>query len=218
MAKKKKEIVLKKVINTCKVADYVSIYDLEHHPKNEELRSISDARMNDLKESLKKKGLYEPILIQKDSNYVLAGNQRLKAMKELIEEGYTFENPDGDENYIPVVIEDVDDTKALEILHQANNHHGSWIEEKLAEAIKEAEEMGIDAVDLGYSDDYLKRIMKESEALMDKLSEGEDEDSPKGLPTDSQKFILVVECKNEDEHQELFNEFVERELNVKMMS
>ncbi len=217
MAKKKKEVKLKKVINTCKVADYVSLYDLEHHPKNEELRSISESRMNDLKDSLKNKGLYEPILIQKDSNYVLAGNQRLKAMKELVEEGYTFENPDGDENYIPVVIEDVDDARALEILHQANNHHGSWIEEKLAEAIKEAEELGIEASALGYSEDYLKRIMKESEELLDKMAD-EDEEESKSLPTDVQKFILVIECKNEDEHQELFSELIERDINVKMMS
>lgn len=162
-------------IQTCKVANYIDVNELQHHPKNHELRNISDARMQDLKQSIIKKGLYEPLLVWTKDNTVLAGNQRLKAIKELIDEGYAFFTPGMKKlNQIPVVMEDVDDKRALEILHQANNHHGDWAQEKLAQAIKEAEEMGIEAADLGYTEQYIKRIMKEADDVAASLTKSTD--------------------------------------------
>lgn len=163
------------IINTCKVANYVAINKLKHHPQNEELRAITPERMQSLKDSIVKKGFYEPILVWKKGGFVLAGNQRLKAVKELIEEGYEFRTPDGKKNELPVVVEDVDEKMALQILHQANNHHGDWVHDKLVEAIREAEAMGIGFDDLGYTDDYVKGIMEEADALSLKLASGLDE-------------------------------------------
>jgi ParB-like chromosome segregation protein Spo0J len=204
-------------IKTCKVANYVPIKKLKFHPQNSELRSISDERLNDLKESLIKKGFYEPILVWKKNGYVLAGNQRLRAAKELIDEGYTFVTPDGKVNELPVVIEDVDEKMALQILHQANNHHGSWVQQKLAEAIKDAESLGIAVTDLGYTKEEYDKILAEAMAMADKAnSETEDLDE-EGVAGFSEKFMIVIECKDEDEQQELFSEFQDRGLNSRLM-
>jgi ParB-like chromosome segregation protein Spo0J len=180
-------------IKTCKVANYVPIKKLKFHPKNEELRSISYERLQDLKDSLIKKGFYEPILVWKKKGYVLAGNQRLRAAQELIAEGYEFVTPDGKVNELPVVIEDVDESMAMQILHQANNHHGDWVQQKLAEAIKEAEGLGISAVDLGYTDAEVKNIMKEAERMV-KLAEDDLSDRNREINADDFGEELDHKC------------------------
>lgn len=205
------------VIKTCKVANYVSVKKLKHHPQNEELRSITDERLAQLKESIVKKGFYEPILVWKKGGYVLAGNQRLKAVRELIEEGYELITPDGKKNELPVVIEDVDEKMALQILHQANNHHGDWVQQKLLEAIKEAEDMGISVQDLGYTEDYYKQIVKDASASAERAlaetSEGED----KEIGDFKEKYTIIVECRDEEEQQELFTELQDRGINSRLM-
>lgn len=204
-------------IKTCKVANYVPVKKLKFHPQNEELRSISDERLNDLKESLIKKGFYEPILVWKKNGYVLAGNQRLRAARELIEEGYKFVTPDGKVNELPVVIEDVDEKMAMQILHQANNHHGSWVQQKLAEAIKEAEGLGIAVTDLGYTKEEYDKILAEAMAMASKATSETEDIDEEGVAGFSEKFTIIIECKDEDEQQELFTEFQERGLNSRLM-
>lgn len=208
-----------KQIKVCKVANYVPIKKLKFHPKNNELRAISEDRLNDLKDSLVNKGFYEPILVWKKNGQVLAGNQRLKAAQELIASGYEFINHLGKVNELPVVIEDVDDRGALQILHQANNHHGDWVTQKLAQAIKEAEEIGIKHNDLGYSDEFMTNIMKETMADAERIR-AEEDDSKNGdiASSSAEKFIVIIECANEDEQSDLFNEFTERALNCRIMS
>ena len=206
------------IIKTCKVANYVSVKKLKHHPQNEELRAITPERMQSLKDSIVKKGFYEPILVWKKGGFVLAGNQRLKAVKELIEEGYELVTPDGKKNELPVVIEDVDEKMALQILHQANNHHGDWVQQKLLEAIKDAGEMGISVEDLGYTEDYYKQIMKDATASAERASaEAAEGDGTGGIGDFKEKFTIIVECKTEDEQQDLFTEFTDRSLNVRLM-
>jgi ParB-like chromosome segregation protein Spo0J len=180
-------------IRTCKVASYVSIKKLKFHPQNEELRSITEDRFNDLKKSLVEKGFYEPILVWKKNGFVLAGNQRLKAARELVEEGYEFITPDGKKNELPVVIEDVDEKMATQILHQANNHHGDWVQEKLAQAIKDAESIGIDVTALGYTDEQYKKILKDVER-MTKEADEDLSDKNKELNTDGYGEDLDHQC------------------------
>jgi predicted 3-demethylubiquinone-9 3-methyltransferase (glyoxalase superfamily) len=118
---------------------------------------------------------------------------------------------------LPVVIEDVDEKMALQILHQANNHHGSWVQQKLAEAIKDAESLGIAVTDLGYTKEEYDKILAEAMAMADKAnSETEDLDE-EGVAGFSEKFMIVIECKDEDEQQELFSEFQDRGLNSRLM-
>jgi len=190
VSQKRRLFMEEMVINTCKVANYVAVKKLKFHPSNAELRSISPERFNELKNSLVNKGFYEPILVWKKNGYVLAGNQRLKAAQELIAEGYTFMTPDGKKNELPVVVEDVDEKMAMQILHQANNHHGDWVTQKLAEAIREAGEMGVAFADMGYSQEDHDRIIKEA------LASIEDKDY-----SDKNKEVSTEDFGSDLEHQ-----------------
>lgn len=163
-------------INTCKVATYIHVDELQHHPSNEGLRAISQERMEELKQSLLKKGLYEPLLVWSNENMVLAGNQRLKAIRALIAEGHIFvAHGQKKTNMIPVVIEEVDEKRATEIVHQANNHHGDWVQATLAQAMKDAEKEGVSTQDWGYTSEEVERIIAEADAISTAAASGLDE-------------------------------------------
>lgn len=85
-------------IELCKVKTYAKISDLKVHPHNP--RTISSDRLEQLKNSILKKGFYEPILVWKKGGVVLSGNHRLQAARELIEEGYEFISHDGQKDVL----------------------------------------------------------------------------------------------------------------------
>jgi DNA modification methylase len=58
----------------------ILLKDLSHHPLNEKIYSLSD--IEDLKESISKVGLLQPIIIDK-KNRVISGNRRFQSIKEL---------------------------------------------------------------------------------------------------------------------------------------
>jgi len=146
-------------LNTCEVKNYVPISELKFHPKNKEIRTITRERLDDLKESIREKGFYEPILVWKKGGVVLAGEHRTRAALELIDEGFEFKTPTGKTNELPVVIEDCDDSTANQILHESNNHYATWIEHRLAKEIKNAEEAGENLRQFGYTQDEIDKMM-----------------------------------------------------------
>jgi ParB-like chromosome segregation protein Spo0J len=148
-------------IELCKVKTYAKISELKLHPNNP--RKISSERLAQLKDSIIKKGFYEPILVWKKGAVVLSGNHRLQAVRELVAEGYEFNSHDGMQGVLPVIIEDVDYKTAEAILFEANNHYAEWIENKLKEAIQEAVEHGSDATDFGFTDAELKKFLRDVE-------------------------------------------------------
>jgi hypothetical protein len=147
-------------IAVCKVANYLPVDKLQIHPENP--RTIKRERLDDLKRSLIKKGFYEPILVWTKDNIILAGNHRLKASLELIDEGYTF-TIGNKKNQLPVVLEDCTEEEANAILFESNNHYAEWINEKLREALKDAEESGANIRDYGWTDQELAAIVDEAE-------------------------------------------------------
>ena len=165
-------------IEVCKVKTYAKIADLKVHPHNP--RKISSDRLNDLKESILKKGFYEPILVWKKGGVVLSGNHRLQAARELVADGYEFVTHDGQKDVLPVVIEDVDYKTAEAILFEANNHYAEWVEDKLKQAIHDAQEHGSDVRDFGFSqkelDKMLKVVSKDVDEVLRRTSKDIDEE------------------------------------------
>lgn len=72
---------------------------IKEHPKNPRKGDV-DA----IKQSMQANGVYRPVIVQKSSGYILAGNHTYRAMREL------------GETLIPVVFVDVDDDTATRIL------------------------------------------------------------------------------------------------------
>lgn len=101
-------------------AQSVAVKTLKEYPNN--------ARQGDveaLSESLRANGQYRPIVVQKSTNYVLAGNHLLKAAQKL------------DWQNIDVVFVDVDDDAATRIVISDNRtaELGTYDERKLAELL-----------------------------------------------------------------------------------
>lgn len=148
------------IIQVCKVQNYVSIDKLKFHPQNP--RTIRPERLEDLKSSIVEKGFYQPILVWKKGGVVLAGNHRLLAARELVKEGWQFKSPGGETNVLPVVIEDVPNEIAEEILFETNNTYADWVDEKLSAAIMEAEEQGRDIKKFGFTPEQASEILKKA--------------------------------------------------------
>lgn len=161
-AKPAKRKLTEKTITVCQAADYLPIDELVIHEDNP--RTISRERLDDLKRSIVEKGVYKPFLVWRKGNVVLSGNQRKRAVEELIDDGYVFRTASGLANTFPCVIEDVEDEVAESILFDDNNHYGNWVEEKLQVAVAQAQEAGKDLGKWGFTkqavDDLLKDALK----------------------------------------------------------
>jgi len=155
-----------KVIPLCRVADYLALDKLKLHPRNP--RTIKRERLDDLKLSIRRKGLYEPLLVWEGKDIVLAGNHRLRACLELLEEGYSFGTPMGTE--IPIVYEKCSEDRAWEILHESNNHYAEWVEDKVKTALQEAKAKGQDLKSFGYDEDQLQSLLAEATKQASKIS------------------------------------------------
>jgi 16S rRNA G966 N2-methylase RsmD len=149
-----------KVIEVCAVKDYLPIKSLKLYEDNP--RQISSERLADLKKSIVEKGFYQPILVWKKDNIVLAGNHRTKAVLDLLKEGYSFEAPNGKKNVLPVVVEDIDDFTAKAILFETNTNYAEWVEDKLKSALIDAQKSGEDLKAFGFAQNELDKLLKDS--------------------------------------------------------
>jgi hypothetical protein len=100
----------------------VKISELKIHPRN-----VRQGDVGAIAESLKENGQYRPIVVQRSTGYVLAGNHTLKAAKAL---GW---------KEIAATYVDCDDDRALRILIADNktNDLSSYDENALADLLKE---------------------------------------------------------------------------------
>jgi ParB-like chromosome segregation protein Spo0J len=167
------------VIQVCAVEQYVEISKLKFHPNNP--RTIKADRLDQLKLSITEKGFYQPILVWKKGNIVLAGNHRLLAAQELVNEGWEFEAPNGKKNVLPVVIENVSEKVARQILFETNNTYAEWVEDKLKDALAKAEEAGEKLNAFGFTDEQIDEFMvsavADAEKATKKIRDDMDEDS-----------------------------------------
>ena len=105
-----KEIKIK-----CKAADGMPLDEL--YEFQGELKTISDDELDKLKKSILKYGFSFPVFVWK--NKILDGHQRLKAVKQLVSDGYKIKN-----NKLPVVrIEAKNEKEAAEKLLLINSRY-----------------------------------------------------------------------------------------------
>lgn len=201
-------------IEMCKVSQYVAIDKLKRHPENP--RHIRPERLEELKNSIIKKGFYQPILVWKKGGIVLSGNHRLLAAKELLNDGYEFISPDGKKNVLPVVIENVDGDRAKAILFESNNTYAEWVEDKLRSALKEAEDIS----DYGFTQDYVDKMLASAIEEAEDVLKGKDsqyrgvEDErkapPEGLaPIDEEFESLILPKSSYEELKSLLSDISE---------
>ena len=160
------------MIDICKVKDYYPISELIVHPENP--RDITPQRMDDLKQSMIKKGFYQPILVWNKNYWVLSGNHRLIAARELLKEGYEFKSAGGVKAVLPVVWITADEALAQKILYESNNSYADWIDDKVRESLEEAQEAGKNIRDFGFTQDEVDKLLvgaiKEAETITESVT------------------------------------------------
>ena len=120
---------------------WTDIDELKEYPNNARRGNVSI-----LVESLKVNGQYRPIIVQKSTNYVLAGNHLLRAAKQL---GW---------EHIDAVFIDCDDEKALKIVLADNKtaDMGDYNEDLLKTLLNELD----DFTGTGYTEEDLQKLEK----------------------------------------------------------
>lgn len=111
-------------------------------------RSISDAGLEKLQRSIEEFGFTNPILVQRETNMVIAGHQRLKAAKAagLLE--------------VPVIYLDMDDStaKAYNIADNRLAEETDWVVESLRDLLVELEDGGIDLSLTGFDETEIEEM------------------------------------------------------------
>ena len=114
-------------------------------------RHITPEALESLKRSLDEFGYVAPIIVNKHNNHILAGNQRILALKEL---GYT------EVEVIYTNITDLNREKALNI--RLNNLSGDWDIGKLDTIFQDLELDGFDLTLTGFATENLQPFETET--------------------------------------------------------
>lgn len=153
----------------------VPVKTLKPHPKNPRKGNVKA-----IADSIEANGFYGAVVVQRSTNYILAGNHRYKAAKQR------------GAKEIPVLFVDVDDDQALRILLADNRSadHGWYEMDKLAELLK-----GFDSLEgTGYDRDDLDDILV-------KIQPPQTPTVPAGFDNQFEamgKRMIVLEYENEN--------------------
>lgn len=156
--------------------DASKLIDAEYNP-----RQISEKQFDDLKNSIKRFGLVDPILVNTNKDrygIIIGGHMRTKAAVAL---GI---------NIIPVVELDLTLEKEKELNVRLNKNTGSWNHDDLANYF-DIEDLS----DWGWSNDDLKFAFGDIESDIEEESEKEHK----------QMFSVIAELESEKEQEALFN-------------
>jgi ParB-like chromosome segregation protein Spo0J len=171
----------------------VDIDSIETHPKN-----VRQGDIGAISESLKAHGQYRPIVVDKRTNRILAGNHTWKAAKSL---GWTQINAG--------YIETKDDDEALRILLADNkaNDLATYNESELIELLKQ----------LADTDEGLLGTLFDGQELDDLISDDQQNQLGEQL-TFAEKYEVVIECKDENEQASLLERLYNEGLTVRALT
>jgi DNA modification methylase len=139
-------------------------------------RQISDHDLEALRRSLRFFGTVEPIVVNRRSDRIVGGHQRVKAA--LAEEIAT----------LPCVFVDLDEPSERQLNLALNRIHGEWDLEKLEDVLRELQTMGANLDLTGFTEIEIEELLKGSDEPIDGLTDPdaipEPPDDPKTQPGD----------------------------------
>ncbi|UGL61957.1 DNA binding protein [Arthrobacter phage EastWest] len=172
----------------------VAVGDVKLYPGNARkgnLRAIAD--------SIEENGFYTPLVVQKSTNYILAGNHRYRAATELL-----------DFTELPAVFLDVDDVRAKKIV-LADNKTSDDAEYDNAALAELLESLDGDLEGTGWSEEELAEL----------LDEGEEDDDPADSEHEEEYgevFEIIVTLNDPSEQEALFERLSEEGYKVKVQT
>jgi DNA modification methylase len=139
-------------------------------------RTIADHDLDALRRSLRYFGTVEPIVVNRRSDRIVGGHQRVKAAQA---EGI---------DSLPVVFVDLDDPSEKQLNLALNRIHGDWDLEKLEDVLRELEAAGADLDLTGFTTVEIDELLRGSDEPIDGLTDPdavpEPPDEPKTQPGD----------------------------------
>lgn len=195
----------KKIRIECQGASTISINELIPFQGN--LKSLSEKNYERLKSQILKDGFSEPVSvwINEGKNYILNGHQRIRTIQKMVSEGYACEP-------IPVSIINADSIQhAKKKLLALASSYGKVEKEGLYEFISESD---IDLSDLDDNFNFHELDMDKFIKEFDAAVSIDDSDGGDDVPNE---VIIVVECKDELQQEQLFEEFNQRGIKCKLM-
>ena len=154
----------------------------ELNPDPENPRTHDERNLASIRASLESYGQVEPLVVQKSSMMIIAGNGRATAMKEI-----------GWEQASVALIDCDDDTaRRLSIALNRSGELAGWDESILAQHLKELSTIdhSFDPLALGFTGSEMEALVSEFADDIEMLSmeppEGEDESGSNGLPPGTQ--------------------------------
>lgn len=171
-------------------------------PKN--ARKHPEKNLSAIKDSLKKFGQRKPIVVQEteDGSFVVrAGNGTLMATKSLKRE------------WIAAVRVKEDDKSAMAYAI-ADNRTGDlaeWDDWTLAEVLVDLQNNDFDIDGLGFNQKELDKMVAKMSGTV------EDDLGGKSAIKTNEEYLIVVACDSEEEQSAVYEEFLERGLNCKIM-
>jgi len=195
----------KRIRIECQGASTIAINDLIPFQGN--LKSLSEKNYERLKNQILKDGFSEPVSvwINEGKNYILNGHQRIRTIQKMVSEGYSCEP-------IPVSIINADSIQhAKKKLLALASSYGKVEKEGLYEFISESD---IDLTDLDDNFNFHELDMDKFIKEFDASVTVDDSDGNDDVPNE---VIIVVECKDELQQEQLFEEFNQRGIKCKLM-
>lgn len=139
-------------------------------------RQIGDHDLEALRRSMRFFGTVEPIVVNRRSDRIVGGHQRVKAAQA---EGI---------DALPVVYVDLDEPSERQLNLALNRIHGEWDAEKLEEVLRELETMGADLDLTGFTQLEIDELLRGSDEPIDGLTDPdalpEPPDDPRTQPGD----------------------------------
>ena len=120
-------------------------------------RQITKKQYNDLKESIDRFGLVDPIIVNEKTMTIIGGHQRYKIWKENAEQSNV------DDITIPCVVLDLNKEQERELNIRLNKSGGEWDMDILANEfdIEELKEWGFKDLEFGFNIDKIEEEQEE---------------------------------------------------------
>tara|TARA_R110000868_G_C10972548_1_gene770435 strand:- start:25531 stop:26067 length:537 start_codon:yes stop_codon:yes gene_type:complete len=168
----------------------VDVNSLTENPENANRHSVE--QIERLSEIIKYQGFRNPITISNRTGFIVAGHGRLMAAKVLEME------------QVPVIYQDFENEAQEYSYLISDNEIARWAELDLHlvhEKLKDMPELEIELLGI-------------ENFTLEKIEDTKDESTT----IDEEKFLIVIECKDELEQADFFDEFQTREITCKLMS
>lgn len=190
----------------------VALDTLEMWPGNARRGVVSG-----IKESIRVNGVFQPLIVQKSTKRIIAGNHRFLALSEL-----HGEDPESFPAEVDVILLDVNDSRAskMNVADNKTSDDASWDNEALLAQLVEIQAQEGDLVGTGFDPDEFEDL----QAVVDDaiLSEG----APGSMdltekPDDDnyvEQYAVIVTCRDEEHQEQVFEELQGQGYTVKVVT